>query len=232
MNEHIVEYRVVSCQGDVQSLRLTFDAASFVPILTRTEAPPAWTVLDFCQCPHCPLTVPASTHCPLALNLAPLVVRFGDLVSCDDVRLEVDVDGKRISADTTAQRALSALMGLMIAASDCPHTTFLRPMARFHVPLAGRAETVFRASATYLLGQFLRQRAGLSSQFSLDGLADRYRQLERLNASVAQRLRAASHADASVNAIILLDTYAKALPMVIATDLEEIRPLFAPYLHP
>lgn len=48
----------------------------------------------------------------------------------------------------------------------------------------------------------------------------------------AERLRAASRTDASVNAIILLDTYAKAVPMVIDADLEELRPLFAPYLSP
>ena len=50
-----------------------------------------------------------------------------------------------------------------------------------------------------------------------------------LNKAVAERLRAATETDSSVNAIILLDVFAQALPFVIEESLEEIRYLFAPF---
>jgi len=232
MDDHVIAYRLTPEADATRELALTFDAERFTPIGPAPDAPPEWAALAFRQCPHCPLDPDRLPHCPLAVRLAPVVERFGALISCDRVHLEVTLRGKRITAATSAQRAMGSLMGLAIAGSECPYTLFLRPMARFHVPLAGRAETLFRAAATYLLGQSLRRRNGLGADFDMAGLAHRYRQLETVNAAVAERLRAASRTDASVNAIILLDTYAKAVPMVIDADLEELRPLFAPYLSP
>ncbi len=227
MDSYVVEYRFRAGRQEPRCLQLTFDPESFRLMLPPRQDSPPWAALDFHRCPHCPTDIEQAPYCPLALNLVPAVERFGNLISCDSIELEVDIDGKQVYARTSAQRALSSLMGLMIASSQCPYTRFLRPMARFHVPLAGRAETVFRASSTYLLGQFMCQRNGLPADFSLTGLLDRYQKLELLNVWVAKRLRAASWTDASVNAIILLDIYAKAIPMVLATDFESLRPLFS-----
>ncbi|MCJ7547084.1 MAG: hypothetical protein MUP30_09740, partial [Deltaproteobacteria bacterium] len=48
---------------------------------------------------------------------------------------------------------------------------------------------------------------------------------------VAKRLRTATEADSAINAIILLDIYTKAIPVVIEESLEEIRYLFAPFFR-
>ena len=50
---------------------LTLDLIADLP-----EALPAWTNLDFHQCPNCPLTVHASPKCPVAVHLVKLIESF------------------------------------------------------------------------------------------------------------------------------------------------------------
>jgi hypothetical protein len=82
----------------------------------------------------------------------------------------------------------------------------------------------------YFLAQFFRKSEGLPAELSLDGLARYYREMERVNSAVAARLRAATSTDSSVNAIVVLDVYAKTVEMVIEQSLLRIRNLFDPYL--
>ena len=121
-------------------------------------------------------------------------------------------------------------MGIVIATSGCPHTVFLKPMARFHLPFATEEETLYRATSMYLLAQYFLQREGKKGDFELQGLREIYDNIQLVNTAIAKRLRAACKTDASVNAIICLDMYAKAIPYVIEESLEEIRYLFTPYL--
>ena len=192
---------------------------------------PPWVRLEFHQCPNCPLHASEHPDCPLALNLVNVARLFDGVRSHDTVDLEVVTEERTITQKTTAQRGLSALMGLIIATCGCPHAAFLRPMARFHLPLASREETTYRAASMYFLAQYFRKREGLSAELSLDGLTRFYREMERVNSAIAARLRAATSTDSSVNAIVLLDVYAKTVNMVIEQSLEMIRGLFGPYLR-
>ena len=60
--------------------------------------------------------------------------------SSERIRLEVTTTDRFVAQDTSAQKGISSMMGLIIATSGCPHTAFLRPMARFHQPLAGELD--------------------------------------------------------------------------------------------
>jgi hypothetical protein len=197
---------------------------------TDTDTLPHWTALSFAQCASCPLSEGVSPHCPVAVNLAPIVQRGEKLLSFDLVDLQVTTAERVTSQKTTAQRALSSLMGLVIATSDCPHTVFFKPMARFHLPLASEEETIFRAAATYLLAQYFVKIKGEQADFNLEKLTDLYRTVQEINLAMAKRVRSGSKTDSSVNAIVLLDMYAKALPYVIKQSLEELRYLFEPFL--
>lgn len=55
--------------------------------------------------------------------------------------------------------------------------------------------------------------------------------IQIVNSSTIDRLRGASKADSSANAIIILDMYARITPYVIEDALEDIRYLFAPYME-
>jgi len=192
--------------------------------------PPQWTRLDYYQCPHCPFSVKTHAHCPLAMRLSSMVGELNQVISFDDVHVEVTTDERFVSLDTSAQKGISSLMGLMMATSGCPHTAFFKPMARFHLPFAQQEETIYRATSMYLLAQYFLKEKGQDPDMTLNGLTRIYENIEELNVAVANRLRAANETDSAVNAVVILDMYAKSCSMVISDSLEEIRYLFAPYL--
>jgi len=227
----VIEYRfrLQDKSEELFTIRLDPQTLETLPD-PAAERLPSWTALSFAQCASCPLTEAASPHCPAAANLAPIVLRGEKLISIDLVDLQVTT-AERISLQkTTAQRALCSLMGLVIATSGCPHTAFFKPMARFHLPLASEEETMFRATATYMLAQYFVKNEGGQPDFNLEKLTNLYRTMQEVNMAMAKRVRSASKTDSSVNAIVLLDMYAKALPYVIKQSLDELRYLFEPFL--
>jgi len=153
------------------------------------------------------------------------------LDSYQPVLLEVEIAERTVSARTTVQRALSALYGLTIATSACPHTLFFRPMARFHLPLASEEETLFRAASSDLMAQYFRLRAGAPADWELTGLVGIYRDMQLINRARVARLRYAEEKDASVNAVILLDLLATAFPEhSIHAAVAHLEPLFDGFL--
>jgi hypothetical protein len=192
----------------------------------RRDPPPFWTILNFFQCPHCPLTVDIEPHCPLALNLVGIVQRLDHLLSYEKVQVVVVTRERVITQKTTAQSGISSLMGLVIAASGCPLTDFLKPMARFHLPFANEKETIWRAVSTYLLAQYFHKTSGGKPDLDLKGLGKIYDDIEKMNVAIAKRLRAASKKDSAVNALVHLDVFAKHLTLPIEASLEKIRYLF------
>lgn len=188
---------------------------------------PAWTTLQFHQCPNCPLQPANTMHCPMAVRFVPLVAMMGKLRSYDQVEVHVDMAERTVSKVTTVQRGVGALMGLLSASSDCPHTAFLKPMAHYHLPFASEDETIYRAASSYLLGQYLLAQQGQEPDWTLVGLKASYLALQSVNKAMAERLRSAVVEDGAINALILLDMFAKALPYSIDERLEEMLSTFA-----
>ena len=152
--------------------------------------PPAWTELNFHQCPNCPLDVSADPFCPLAANLVNIVNRMETLISYDEIRVDVITAERAISQVTTAQIGISSMLGLVIATCGCPHAAFFRPMARFHLPLASKEETIFRATSMYLLAQYFVKKAGRTADLELEGLTRIYDNMQIVNIAIVERLRA------------------------------------------
>ena len=67
----------------------------------------------------------------------------------------------------------------------------------------------------------------------LEGLKESYRQLQQVNSSMAKRMNAVrvEDCDGAVNALVLLDLFAQALPDSIDHDLEELQPAFEKLLN-
>ncbi|HEX5803635.1 MAG TPA: hypothetical protein VFY24_11475 [Azospira sp.] len=170
-----------------------------------------WTALACHRCPHCPLPAAPEALCPLAARLAPLVDTLGAVLSHQEVEVEVLGQERSVRATTTAQAAASSVMGLIGATSGCPHTAFLKPLAWFHQPFASEEETVFRAVAAWFLKQYFHTLDGETPDWSLAGLRERYDALHLVNVHIAKRLRLASSHDATVNAIVRLDMFTKAV---------------------
>ncbi len=191
---------------------------------------PDWCRLDFHQCPNC-REMEGKKWCPAAAQLSGIVHRFTTLLSYEEIQLTVITSEREIRQATTIQRAISSYMGLVMAASGCPHTAFLRPMARFHLPLANDRETLYRAFSMYALAQFFIARENGTVDMEFQGLKQAYEDIQRVNKSMVKRLRDASEKDSSVNALVNLDLHARIIPFVFEESLEELRTLYAPYLR-
>ena len=190
-----------------------------------------WTRLEFHQCAHCPLNSDERAHCPVALSLAGVIKRLGNICSHDDIELTVITEERTVSGQTSAQRGISSLIGLLIATSGCPYTNFMKPMARFHLPLSTEEDTMYRAVGMYLIAQYFLRKEGEKEDLSLQGLTDIYKNLHTLNRSIAERIRFSAPGDASINALVVLDMFTNLMPYAIEDHLDEIRYMFAPYLR-
>ncbi|WP_319244413.1 DUF6901 family protein [uncultured Propionivibrio sp.] len=225
METRQIEYRFILDNAPVATFPLVFDAMTMRPLMPPPTEVPDWCRLDCERCAGCRL--PDDTPlCPAALRIADVLAWSQHLDSWRPLRLEVRAGGRTTTIDTTAQRAVSSLMGLLIATSGCPDTEFLRPMARFHQPVADELETAFRAVSTYLMAQYLAAQRGHPEDETIDGLRARYRRINDINQAFCQRLRRAVHADAVPNAMIILDCFAKAVPGMLDDALSELAGLF------
>jgi len=103
---------------------------------------------------------------------------------------------------------------------------FLRPLARFHLPLATHEETIFRAVSATFLKNYFEPNESKNNKDSLIELKEQYQELHDLNRFIANRVRSAIKRDAAVNAIVLLDILSKSVSFSIDDSLQQIRYLF------
>jgi len=221
---HTITYRIRLRKRVVETFTFTLDAHTGDLQAEPLPAPPRWTELDYQQCPHCPLKKEQHPHCPLALQLCNIIDRLHDTTSFDEVDLEVMTPERTITQRVELQRVIGSMVGLVSPTSGCPKTAYMKPMARFHLPLSTEEETLFRVSGMYLLAQHL-----LGNPMSLAGLHDIYEELHIVNKHIASRLKHATESDSSKNAIALLDMYSNLVPMMIEEQLPELRQLFSAY---
>ena len=214
--------------GATESFPLRLDPVSLGLLPESNPEQPPWTRLDFHQCPNC-RDMEGENYCPVAVGLARIVHRFAAMLSYETIELTVITAEREIRQSTTIQRAISSYMGLVMATCGCPNTRFLRPMARFHLPLASEEETLYRALSMYALAQYFTTGNQSGPDLAFTGLEKAYNELQQVNQAIVQRLRAASDKDSSINALINLDMYAKAMPLVIKDSLEELHYLFIDY---
>lgn len=230
MGSYDINYTFGSKDGDKLHYWLQLDSDSLQLISDPVSGLKPWMALDFEQCPNCPLDVKKTPFCPAAMHLEGFIEDCGNLPDSDDISLTVVTSERTITADTTTQRALSSLLGLILATSGCPHTQYLRPMARFHLPVASEEETIYRSASMYMLAQYFRSNMGEDADLKLEGLADIYKNLQQVNQALSVRFKSASENDTAVNAVTLLDLLAKALPDSITESLERVRYGFFAYV--
>ena len=219
----LIRYRFDLPDGSRKTLDFRFDPKDFRLRNPAPADPPFWTELEFSQCANCPLSKAEHAHSPAALQMASAVETLKALVSFDTVGVTVTQAERTIYAQTSAQQALSSVLGLIMATAGCPWTDRLRPMARFHLPFASEPETVYRSICMYLLARELDGADGSTGYAALEAL---YQNLHLVNRDMSRRLGAATRTDPARNAMALLDAYTTLLPAALDSSLEELKPLF------
>lgn len=221
-----IRYCFTFGDGSQEIINLKLDAQTLELKDEPPSEPPTWTALGFHQCPNCPLSPDTHPRCPLAIYLVNIVNRFKGKLSFHEIHLNVVTNERIFSEPTTLQNAISSLMGLISATCGCPRTAPFRPMARFHLPLATNEETVYRVTSMYLLGQYFLRKKGHETDPELARLKDIYNNIQIVNNAFTQRLRDASQTESTVDAMVILDSYARIMPEAIEDSLESISYLF------
>ncbi len=226
-----IEY-LFSWSGGHADFDFEFDKDSIALLNEPPEELPVWTQLDYCKCPNCPLDSNDVDYCPTAVSFIPVLERFRNVDSSDEVEVQATVADRRIFMTAPARRAISSVVGLLFATSGCPHTIYFRPMVRYHIPLASENETIMRAMSMYSLAQYFKHKTGAPPDMDLVGLRKIYDELQTVNMTMAERLRSVEGTpSSSVNSLILLDMYAKMVPKEIDNSLKDLAYLFQSFLH-
>lgn len=224
-------YRIALNDKLTEEFDYEMDAKTFEIISgPKEDQLPPWTELGFKQCSNCPLKPEDHPHCPMAVQLHHIVGRFHQTRSIDEVKLEVVTEQRTVTKTTALQNAISSMLGLVFPISGCPKTEGMKPLARFHVPMASEEETVFNVAGMYLLAQYFVNLKNKNGVLSFDGLIKIYDDLHIVNKAVASRLQAVTSSDSVKNAITLLDMYSSLIPMLLQDQLVEIRQFFNAYL--
>lgn len=214
----------------METFDFELDGETFDLIPVEAKDPPKWAKLEYSQCSHCPLKPEEHPFCPLALQLHGIVARFHNTRSIDEVEMEVITPDRRVIQTTAIQRAIASMLDLVFPVCGCPKTAFMKPLARFHLPLASEEETVFRVTGMYLLAQYFLSVSKRGGGIEFGGLTRIYEDIHTLNVAVARRLQSATTSDSSKNAITLLDMYSTLVPMLLEDELAEMRCFFKAYL--
>jgi hypothetical protein len=220
-----ITYRFYLPEG-MQEIVLRFDSETFQLRTDDVTPPPAWTALEFNQCTHCPLT-PADTQvCPFAHKLSGFIEHFDAFYSYEQADIEIITEARTVIATKPLQLGMASLVGLIGATSGCPHLTPFRPMARFHLPFSSDTETLYRVFSMYVLEFYLANGELPAGSSAMEGLVSLNQAATVVNRGMADRIRAAFSKDVVVNAVVILDMFAQAVPYVIEDGLEELRAMF------
>ncbi len=226
--EKILEFRYMFsfANGEKKLFDIHLDGETLNYIQEQPPSKSDWALLENEQCENCPLKKEEHTYCPIALNVVDIMNMFENDYSFEEADVIVQTSERSYMTHTSLQRGLSSMLGIFMVSSGCPVMGRLKPMVRYHLPFATVEETVFRAASTYLLGQYFKYKKGRQADWNLNGLMDIYHEVQKVNCGMAERLRSIPAKDANINALIVLDVFAKELPQNIERSLEPLSYLF------
>ena len=222
-------YKFQFDDGTQKKFELVLDEASLELIREDPDPKPEWTKLNYSQCENCPLPA-TEEYCPVAVSLAGLVETFHDAASYEAAMVTVETSQRTYFKKTTLQKGLSGIIGIYMSTSNCPITSKLRPMTRFHLPFANTIETFFRSISSYLTAQFLLMRRGEKPDWELEGLRDIYKEVNTVNKGMAARLHRATEKDANINAVVILHSFGDGITYFIESGLADLEPMFEVFL--
>ena len=219
-------------RGQQISYKINLDPTTLEFINGPEPGDEDWTRLSYSICDDCPLKAKGIEHCPVAVKLADLVKAFSEVQSFEIADVEVATHERLIvKKQVPVQQGLSSILGIVMVSSGCPDLDFLRPMVRLHLPFSSIEETTYRSTSMYLLAQFTRARNDLEPDWTMEGLKDIYQRIDHINRRMVKRMQSATVQDASLNAVVILDTFAQMVPLSVGGTLRDMEYLFWPYLQ-
>jgi hypothetical protein len=228
MESILISYNFQFQDGSEENFQLRLESRTLEMIQPATRHLPEWTLLNNGRCINCPLEFVACGHCPAAACMAGWMARFARLLSPGKITVSVRTPQRLINGRTTARKGLASLMRLLMVVSGCPRASFMKPLARFHMPFGDGVESAWQAISAYLLVQYFGQRDGVTSITDLDVVLTLFRDLKAAYLGFADRLRSACMEPAMTGCAELPDVFAECIPVATEKYFDQIRGLFAP----
>lgn len=221
-----IRYTFTMDAGKVLSYRIDFDRER--EPLNDPAGYPAWIRLGFQQCANCPLQPAQHPLCPVALDAYEIIAGFSEILSFKEMDVRVETPERDYFKRCDAQTGLRSLIGFVMATSGCPILSPLRGMAHYHLPFASLDEIVYRVASSYLLAQYFAYKDGGQPDLELEGLKQHYKEIQTLNYDFLQRIRVASEADTSLDALSTLFSISSLLSSLsLEKHLQVLKPFFA-----
>jgi len=227
----IINFRYIFkfSESETAVIDIKLDPATLLLIQEPGKTAPKWAELEFLKCHLCSYTVADHKYCPIAFNLVEPIELFTNKESFNTVDVTVITGDRQYYKKTSLQTALSSLLGIYMTTSGCPVMEMLKPMVRYHLPFSSIDETTFRTTSMYLLGQFFRHMKGFTPDWELRKLQEAYARIGEVNRALVDRIGKACKKDANLNAIVILDVFAKTVPMSIEDTMKKLEYLFSGY---
>jgi hypothetical protein len=227
-----IQYKFTFTDKRVREFNVRLDGETLSLIPQKRSSVPDWTRLSYRKCPNCPLSDKLHPNCPIALNLVEVVEFFKNSISFEEVDVEIITEARNYIKHSDLQTAISSLIGIFMVTSGCPVMDKLRPMVRTHLPFATPEETIYRILSMYMLAQYFVFKDGQKPDWELQNLQDIYEQVQIVNKSFCQRLSEIQIKDASLNAVVSLDSFATLTTFSLELNqLDRIKHLFHTYLN-
>lgn len=173
----------------------------------------------------CPMSKRQTEFCPIAKNIADVASHFSEDKSHKEYQIKVVTAERTYIKEAKIQTGLFSIFGLLMPTSGCPRMSFLKPMARFHMPFSSANETLVRSLSMHLLTQFCLYKKGEKVNYNLDLLEENYKQVNVINQGIISRIRLMAKGDASQNAIVILDGFASFLELEKTSQFSELENL-------
>lgn len=195
------------------------------------ENPPEWAKMSTFRCSNCTLDLDKTEYCPLALYLSDVIEFFNDTPSFEKAIIVVENNERGTYKYTAVQAGVSSLMGIIMAVSGCPVVGKLKPLVRFHLPFASLDETEVRVLSMYILAQYFHFKDGDETDWSLDKLRDLYKEIQKVNRNIVEKLAEIEMQDTNRNAVIALSNYADFITLKLTDDeIESLREFLGDFL--
>ena len=225
MNPIVISYIFSSNEDFEKKFELHFNPETMEYIPEEKSNHPDWTRLEHCQCKNCPLEAHQVEYCPIARNIADVASHFSKDKSHKEFQIKVVTAERTYLKNAKLQTGLFSILGLLMPTSGCPRMSFLKPMARFHMPFSNANETLIRSLSMHLLTQFCLYKKGDKADYNLDLLEENYKQVNIVNLGIISRIRSMAKGDASQNAIVILDGFASFLELEKSSQFSELEDL-------
>lgn len=225
-------YTFVFNDGKEKKFEILLDKQTLNIISTKQNSSAEWARRYNFNCANELCNTMNEEYCPIAVNIDNIIQFFSDINSYETVKIYAEVDERTYFKETSVQKGVSSLMGIIMPTSGCPVLAKLKPLTRFHLPFASIEETEFRVIGMYLFVQYMIMQRGGTPDWEMKKLKKIYEEILKINRTLSEKVANLENKDASINAIVALDNFAQFISSSLEyNDLSDFEDIFKEWLE-